>query len=83
MQQSADLCVSALLLPNEHEGRAIDAANPAHDGLVVEPCTIPMQLHKLVGDVQDDIEARRPVGVTSHLQPLCGRQAAVGLLAQL
>jgi len=77
------LGVAALLLADKHEGRAVDAADPAYDGLVVQSGAITMQLHKLISDVQDDVEACRPVGVTSHLQPLGRRQAAVCLLAKL
>ena len=77
------LCVAPLLLPDEHEGHALDAANPAHNGRVVEACAVAMQLHKLVSDVEDDVQAGGPVGVAGDLQPLDWRQAAVGLLAQL
>lgn len=50
-----NLGVASLLLANEHEGCPVDAANAAHNGLVVKPSTIAMQLHKLVRDVKNDV----------------------------
>ena len=82
-QPSTHLGVAPLLLPDEHERGAVDAANPADDCGVVEAGAVAMQLHKLVRDVEDDVEACRPVGVAGYLKPLGRRQPAVGLLAQL
>ena len=77
------LGVAPLLMPDEHEGPAIHAPNAAHYGPVVQARPVTMQLHKLVGDVQDDVQACGPVGVPCYLELLDGGQPAVGLPPQL
>jgi len=71
------------LVPDEHEGLAIHAANATNNGGVIQSSPIAMQLHELVSDVENDVQAGRPVGVASHLQALCRCKPAVRFLAQL
>lgn len=49
------LGVASLLVPDEHEGCAVHAANATHDGRVIQTSAISVQLHKLVRDVEDDV----------------------------
>lgn len=81
--QQPHLGVAALLVANEHEGGAVNAANAANNSRVIQTSPITVQLNKLVGDVKDNIQASGPVGVAGHLKPLDRGQPAVGLLPQL
>ena len=82
-EDRARLCVAALLVANQHEGDAIDGAETAHDGRVVQARTVAMQLHKLVRDVQRNVQERWAVGMPRDLQPLRGRQPRIRIPPQL
>ena len=75
--------VTALLLANKHKGDAINGGKTADHGRIIQPSAVPMQLHKLVRYVQGNIQKGRPIRMPCDLQPLNGRQACVGVLAQL
>lgn len=64
------LSVAALLVANHHEGHAVDGTNAADHGGVVQPRAVPVELHKLVCDVEGDVQECGPVGVARHLQLL-------------
>ena len=77
------LGVAALLLTDEHEARAVHAADTADNGRVVEAGAVAVQLDKLVSDVEDDVEAGGAVRVPRDLEPLDRREPAIGLFPQL
>ena len=80
---AARLCIAALLVADEHEGYAVDGAQAADDGRVVQAGAVAVQLHEFVRDVERNVQERGPIGVPRDLQPLRGRQALVRVLAQL
>jgi len=78
---ASHLCVSALLVADEHEQLAIHATNATNNCWYHSVQHGHREADELVSYVQDDIKAGGPVGVTGHLQALCWGQPAVGLLS--
>ena len=70
-------------MANEHEGLPLHAANTTHNGRIIQACAVAVQLHKLVCDVQDDVQAGGPVGVAGNLQALHWSKPTVRLAPQL
>lgn len=70
-------------MPNSHEGHAVDGSQPAHDGRVVQPSSVTMQLHKAVTDIEDDVQEGGPVWVPGNLEALHWGQPGVCVPPQL
>jgi hypothetical protein len=77
------LGVAALLVADAHEGDPVDGSQATHHSGVVQPGTVPMELHEFVADVQHYVQEGGTVGVPRHLQALHRGQPAVCLLPQL
>ena len=77
------LGVASLLVADEHEGDAVNGGKAADHGRVIKTGAVAVQLHKLVTDIQRNVQEGGPVGVPCHLQPLHGRQPRVCVLAKL
>ena len=77
------LGVPALLLPNEHEGNAINGRQPTHHGRIVQTSSVAVQLHELVCDIERYVQKGWTIWMPCNLQSLYWRQSCVCVLAQL
>src|SRR5262249_35428004 len=71
------------LLVAEHDQRAaLEAGQPADDGVVVGEGAVAVQLHELLGQEPDQVQRVGPPGVSRQLHPLPRGEAAEDLLLQ-
>ena len=75
----AALGVGALLVADDHDGAAAEAAEPAHDGLVLGEVAVAGQRREVLDQGVDVVEAMRPLGMARDLRLLPGRELGVGV----
>ena len=81
--QRALLGVAALLVADDHAGHAIEARQPAHDGLVVGKVPVPVHLDEVGEAVAHIVQRVGALGMARDLGDLPGREVAVDVLGQL
>ena len=75
----AALGVGALLVADDHDRAAAEAAEPADDGLVLGEVAVAGERREVLDQRADVVEAVRALGMARHLRLLPGRQLAVGV----
>ena len=74
--------VAPLLVPDGHDRVALEAREPAHDGLVVAEDAISVQLDEILEEKAEQVERVGPLRMPGKLGPLPRGQAAVDLLLE-